>query len=172
MRFQAETSECLGQFQAGYAQRQSNSNLTFHGERLQSDGPIRTAEKHIGAYPDAKRDVAAGAHIDASQSTDRWTTGWCEHAPSQYTAGGDSDIKPDRVEFTDIDLLLIPSVGKEAASHRLARADDEADARRYLAGQHADLRARRRRLSNRRRQQCQRRCCGDRYDAMLKHGHL
>ena len=120
MRSETETLECCGQFQTGYTDRESNSDLTLDGEWLQSDGPIRTAEKHIGAYSDTHRDITAGADINTGQTADGWAFGRRENTPGQCAAGSDPDIKPDRIEFADINLLRIPSVGEEATPHRLA----------------------------------------------------
>jgi len=89
---------------SGNAEGKINTDLPFNRERLQRDGPVRSADKNVGIGAEPDRNASARADVSAGQRTMMNSVGRCEHRPYHGTPGSDSEIETEPVDVADINL--------------------------------------------------------------------
>src|SRR5258707_11565608 len=108
------------------------------GARLHRVGVVGTADEDVGAEAGGDRYLTGRAEIIAGEEGGtRGREAVREHRPNQHRAAGGADIEPELADRPAVDLLRAGRLRREPAHDRLLRAEDEADARRDVAGQHA-----------------------------------
>src|SRR5262249_6330501 len=99
---------------------------------------IGPADEDVGAEASGDRYLTGRAEIIAGEKGGtRRREAVREHRPNHHRAAGGADIEPELADRPAVDLLRAGRLRRERAHARLQRAEDEADPRRDVAGQHA-----------------------------------
>src|SRR4249920_804338 len=116
-------------------------NRSLERDRLKRNGAPRAPDQNVGTDAEADSDVAARAHVFASERAERNANCGSKYSPAEYTTCADTNVEPDHIECARIGLRWeIWRTWSEPTLHRLVACNNEADARVDHASQHTSLR--------------------------------
>ena len=110
---------------SGNAEGKIDTDLPFNRERLQRDGPVRSADKNVGIGTEPDGNASACSDVSPGQCAMMVSVGRGQHRPYHGAAGSHSEIETKPVDVTCIVFRRSAGIRSKTTSQFLVRSGNQ-----------------------------------------------